>query len=164
MDLDEQLPVIEISDKFTKDKLIQNKENKEIKSKKDLINCLRNERVIIRHIPKYSSNITNPKHILYGGMAENASRTFVVPRLTSGMFVNVLTDNEKAFLENIMGLEDNALSIYKKVDNFWDDSNENGISKVRLLKQDNYLNLADPEDYIRYKILLANKDYIAPSL
>lgn len=164
LDLDEQLPVIEISDKFTKDKLIQNKENKEVKSKKDLINCLRNERIIIRHIPKYSSNITNPKHILYGGMAENASRTFVVPRLTSGMFVNVLTDNEKAFLENIMGLEDNALSIYKKVDNFWDDSNENGISKVRLLKQDNYLNLADPEDYIRYKILLANKDFIAPSL
>ena len=35
MDLDEQLPVIEISDKFTKDKLIQNKENKEVKSKKD---------------------------------------------------------------------------------------------------------------------------------
>ena len=164
LDLDEQLPVVEISDKFTKDKLIQNKENKEVKSKKDLINCLRNERIIIRHIPKYASNITNPKHILYGGMAENASRTFVVPRLTSGMFVNVLTDNEKAFLENIMGLEDNALSIYKKVDNFWDDSNENGISKVRLLKQDNYLNLADPEDYIRYKILLANKDFIAPSL
>ena len=42
MDLDEQLPVVEISDKFTKDKLIQNKENKEVKSKKDLINCLRN--------------------------------------------------------------------------------------------------------------------------
>ena len=97
-------------------------------------------------------------------MAKNASRTFVIPRFTSCMFVNVLTDNEKAFLENIMGLEDNALSIYKKVDNFWDDSNENGISKVRLLKQDNYLNLADPEDYIRYTILLANKDFIAPSL
>ena len=63
-----------------------------------------------------------------------------------------------------MGLEYNALSIYKKVDNFWDDSNENGISRVRLTKQDNYLNLADPEDYIRYKILLANKDFIAPSL
>ena len=40
LDLDEQLPVVEISDKFTKDKLIQNKENKEVKSKKDLINCL----------------------------------------------------------------------------------------------------------------------------
>ena len=131
---------------------------------KPLVNCLRNERVIVRHIPKETGLITNPKHILYGGMAENAVRVFVVPRLSSGMFVNVLTDNEKAFLEEIMGLEYNALSIYKKENNFWDDSNENGISRVRLTKQDNYLNLADPEDYIRYKILLANKDYIAPSL
>lgn len=128
------------------------------------VNCLRNERIIVRHIPKEGGMVTNPKHILYGGMAENATRTFVVPKLSSGMYVNVLTDSEKAFLEEIMGLEYNALSIYKKVDNFWDDSNENGISRVRLTKQDNYLNLADPEDYIRYKILLANKDYIAPSL
>ena len=135
-----------------------------VKSTAATVNCLRNERVIIRHIPKESGMVTNPKHILYGGMAENAVRTFVVPRLSSGVFVNILTDSEKAFLEEVMGLEYNALSIYKKVDNFWDDSNENGISRVRLTKQDNYLNLADPEDYIRYKILLANKDYIAPSL
>ena len=135
-----------------------------VKSTAATVNCLRNERVIIRHIPKESGMVTNPKHILFGGMAENAVRTFVVPRLSSGVFVNILTDSEKAFLEEVMGLEYNALSIYKKVDNFWDDSNENGISRVRLTKQDNYLNLADPEDYIRYKILLANKDYIAPSL
>ena len=135
-----------------------------VKSTAATVNCLRNERVIIRHIPKESGMVTNPKHILFGGMAENAVRTFVVPRLSSGMFVNILTDSEKAFLEEVMGLEYNALSIYKKVANFWDDSNENGISRVRLTKQDNYLNLADPEDYIRYKILLANKDYIAPSL
>lgn len=130
----------------------------------ETINCLRNERITIRHIPKQNALVNNPKHVLYGGMAENATRTFVVPKLSSGMFVNVLTDNEKAFLEETMGLEYNALSIYKKVDNFWDDSNEAGISSVRLTKQDNYLNLADPEDYIRYKILLANKDFIAPSL
>ena len=135
-----------------------------VKEMKETVSCLRNERVIVRHIPKERGMVTNPKHVLFGGMAENATRTFVVPRLSSGMFVNVLTDSEKAFLEDIMGLEYNALSIYKKVDNFWDDSNENGISRVRLTKQDNFLNLADPEDYIRYKILLANKDFIAPSL
>lgn len=135
-----------------------------VRDSSNLVSCLRNERIIVRHIPKERGMVTNPKHILFGGMAENATRTFVVPRLSSGMFVNVLTDSEKAFLEEIMGLEYNALSIYKKVDNFWDDSNENGISRVRLTKQDNYFNLADPEDYIRYKILLANKDFIAPSL
>ena len=130
-----------------------------------LVSCLRNERIVVKYVPKLSGIWgNNPKHVLAGGMAEGAVRTFVVPRLSSGMFVNVLTDREKAFLEEIMGLEYNALSIYKKVDNFWDDSNENGINKVRLTKQDNYFNLSDPEDYIRYKILLANKDYIAPSL
>lgn len=129
------------------------------------ISCLRNERVLIRRIPKLGGIWgNNPKHVLSGGMAEGCSRTFVVPRLSSGMYVNILTDKEKAFLEEIMGLEYNALSIYKKVDNFWDDSNEKGISRVRLTKQDTYLNLSSPEDYIKYKILLANKDYIAPSL
>lgn len=129
-----------------------------------LINCLRNEKVIVRYIPRQSRMVTNPKHILYGGMAESAKRTFVVPRLTSGRYVNVLTDEEKDFLEDIMGLEVNSMSIYNKVNNFWDDSNDTGISRVTLLKQDNYLDLSDPEDYIRYKILLANKDFIAPSM
>lgn len=134
------------------------------KGTKQIINCLRNERVIVRHIPKLGGMVTNPKHILYGGMADSAVKTFTVPRLSSGMYVNILTDDEKACLEQIMNLEYNALSIYKKTDNFWDDSNDKGISRVRLTKQDNYLNLSDPEDYIRYKILLANKNYIAPSL
>lgn len=122
------------------------------------INCLRNERVIVRYVPKESGIVTNPKHILYGGMAENAVKYFTVPQLESGKLVNILTDVEKEFLEDIMGLEFNALSIYKKENNYW--SNK----QVRLLKQDNILDLSDPEQYIKYKILLANKDEIAPSL
>ena len=139
-------------------------DKKNIGEEKPLINCLRNEQVIVRYLPKQSRMVTNPKHVLFGGMAENATRTVVVPMLSSGRYVNVLTDSEKDFLEELMGLPANALSIYKKVDNFWDDANEAGISKVTLRKQDNYLNLANVEDYIRYKILLANKEYIAPSL
>ena len=61
-------------------------------------------------------------------MAENAVRYFTVPKLSSGMYVNVLTDKEKEFLEEVMGLEYNTLSIYKKVDNYW----ENNM--VRLTK------------------------------
>ena len=132
--------------------------------KKTFVNCLREERIIVRHIPRQSNMVQNPKHVLYGGMAENAVRVFVVPRLTSGKYVNVLTNDEKNYLEYIMGLEDNALSIHKREHNFWDDSNPDGISKVLLKKQDNYLDLSDPNDYIKYKILLANKDFIAPSL
>lgn len=131
---------------------------------KTLINCLRNEKIIIRHLPKQSRMVTNPKHVLFGGMAEGSIRTFVVPMLSSGRYVNVLSNAEKDFLENYMGLEPNALSIYRKNNNFWDDSNEAGISKVTLRKQDNFLDLSNPNDYIKYKILLANKDFIAPSM
>lgn len=123
-----------------------------------VINVLRNERITIRHINKESGNITNPKHILFGGMAEGASRTFVVPRLKSGVFTNVLTKEEKAFLEDAMGLEYGALSAIRKVNNYWE------TVSVRLTKQDNYLDLSSPTDYIKYKVLLANKDLIAPSL
>ena len=161
---DMELPIKEVTKEVIpeKSKKIQRKTEEPTR---DVVSCLRNEKIIVRYIPKLSGIWgNNPKHVLAGGMAEGANRTFVVPRLSSGMFVNVLTDNEKAFLEDVMGLEYNALSIYKKVDNFWDDSNENGINKVRLSKQDNYLNLADPEDFIKYKILLANKNFIAPSL
>lgn len=134
------------------------------KEKKELINCLRNERIIVRFIPKETAMVHNKNHVLYGGMAENATRSFVVPRLNStGMYVNVLTNEEKDFLEYAMGLEENALSIYRRNDNFWDDSNEHGIGRVVLHKQDNYLDLSNPSDYIQYKILLANKDKIAPS-
>ena len=124
----------------------------------ETVNCLQNRRIIVRHIPKESGTIKNPKHVLYGGMAESAIKYFSVPMLSSGVYVNILTDNEKECLEEVMGLEYNALSIYRKVDNYWDNK------MVRLGKADNYLDLRDPEQYISYKILLANKDYIAPSL
>lgn len=129
------------------------------------VNCLRNERIIVRFVPSPTAMVQRKGHILSGGMAETAVRSFVVPRLAkTGMFKNVLTDSEKSFLEKAMGLEINALSIYKKENNFWDDSNPNGIGRVSLHKQDNYFDLSIPEQYIQYKVLLANKDYIASSM
>lgn len=127
--------------------------------KKELKSCLRNERIIVRHVPKEGGLVTNPKHILYGGMAETAVRYFTVPILeSSGAYKNVLTGDEKDFLEEIMGLEYNALSIYKKENNYWDNF------QVRLTKQDNYFDLSNPDDYIKYKVLKANSDFIADSL
>ena len=131
--------------------------------KEQLISCLRNEKVCVRYVPRQSHMVTDPKHILYGGMAEDAVRTFVVPKLTTGTYVNVLTNSEMAFLENYLGMEKGSLSVYRKQDNFWSDANPQGINKVKLRKQDNYLDLSVPEDYIKYKILLANKDFVAPS-
>jgi hypothetical protein len=135
------------------------------KEQNELKNCLRNERITIRHIPKQTGLVDNPKHVLYGGLGEGATRTFCVPKLKSGVYVNVLTKDEKDYLEHIMGMEYNALSVYNKpANNFWSDANVNGISNIVLGKDDTYLDLSNPNDYIRYKIALANKDFIAPDI
>lgn len=130
----------------------------------ELKSCLKNKRVNVRFIPKQRGNITNPKHVLYGGMHEGAKKTFVVPKLRSGTFVNILTNEEKEFLESEMGLEDGTLSVHKRENNFWSTANKKGISSVTLEKGDNFLDLSSPEDYIKYKICLAWKDIIAPSM
>lgn len=161
LDLDVEMPYIEVEKKSISK---QEKTKTKPKEQKEMVGCLRNEKIIVRHIKKPSPLVKDPKHVLYGGMSDRTVKTFVVPRLSSGILVNVLTDAEKEYLEDVMGLEYNALSIYKKVDNFWDDDSNTGIAQVRLHKQDNYLDLSNPEDYIKYKILLANKDFIAPSL
>ncbi|MDR2233937.1 MAG: hypothetical protein LBE56_12570 [Tannerella sp.] len=121
-----------------------------------LISCLTDKVIYVRWIPKEGGIITDPKHVLAGGMAPTAKRTYTVPMLKSGTYANPLTNEEKAFLEAYMGLEPNALSVYKKDDNYWDNR------QVELGKGTTTLHLSDPNDYIRYKILLMNKDFIAP--
>lgn len=124
----------------------------------ETINPLRNEKVIVRFVPRENDNVVDRKHVAFGGMMDNAVRGFTVPMLSNGTYRNVLTDNEKAYLEEILGLEINGLSVYNKKDNFWDNY------LIRLTKQDTILDLSVPEDYIKYKVLLANKDTVAPSM
>lgn len=145
----------------TKGKLKKIKEEEvteRVPTEKQLINCLRDERITVRFIKKETTLVPNQKHVLFGGMAETAVKIFTVPLLRSGTYKNVLTNDEKDFLEAIMDLPKNTLSIYNKVDNYW------ANYAVRLTKNDSYLDLNNPEDYIRYKVLLANEDLIAPSL
>lgn len=124
-----------------------------------LINCLVNKKVTVRYLPKPSNLIRDPKHVLANGLAEGAKHEYVVPILQSnGKYCNVLTNDEKDYLEYIMGMEKNALSIYRTTNNFWDDF------KVTLTKEDTVLDLSVPMDFIKYKVLKANKAFIADSL
>lgn len=118
-------------------------------------NPLRNQRVVVKLVPK-DNGITDKRHILYGGMAEGATKIFTVPVISStGSLKNVLTNQEKEFFENLLGVN---LSVHNKKDNYWLNY------KVRLTKQENILDLSNPDDYIKYKVLLANNLFICPSL
>lgn len=120
-------------------------------------NPLRNETVYIRFVPKDDGL---PKgHILSGGKADGAVTKLCVPVLRStGSYKNILTNDEKDFLEEALGLDYNALSVYKKENNYWDNY------RVTLTKEGVRLNMSDPEDYIKYKVLLANSDIVASSV
>lgn len=135
--------------------------------KVEMKSCLRNERVIVRKLPKRTNLVQDSNHVMGDGMHENAFFIYCVPKLQkSNNFVNVLTDDEKNYLEYCMGLPHNALSIYKspKEENFWSDANPNGFGSVTLKKRDNIFDMSKPTDYIAIKILLANKDKICPSM
>lgn len=138
-----------------------------VEEQEDTMNCLRNERVIVRKLPKKTGLVQDSNHIMGDGMHENAFRTYCVPKMQkSNNFVNVLTNAEKQYLEQVMGLQENALSIYKQPAeaNFWSNANPNGLSSVTLKKRDNIFDMSKPTDYIAVKILLANKDKICPSM
>jgi hypothetical protein len=135
--------------------------------KSEMKSCLRNETVIVRKLPKRTNLVKDSNHIMGDGMHENAFKIYCVPKLQkTNNFVNVLTNEEKDYLEYAMGLEPNALSIYKQPaeQNFWSNANPNGLSSVTLKKRDNIFDLSKPTDYIAIKILLANKDKICPSM
>lgn len=128
---------------------------KEREQEQEVFNPLRNEVLILRFINRPGS-ITEPHHVLFGGMAEGAKKTFTVPILEStGTYVNVLTNNEKKFFEELYDRDMGAYT--KNGQNYWDNY------QVELTKGDNVLHLADPDDYIKYKVLLANKNLICPS-
>ena len=129
-------------------------------SEEVMVNPLRKEKVFVRFVPQENGLAgSNKKHVLYGGLAEGAKIRICVPVLRStGTYKNVLTDNEKDFLERALGLDPNALSVYKSVNNFWDSY------KIELTKEGMHLDLSDPNDYIKWKVLLANPDKIAPSV
>lgn len=165
IDIDLENNDIEVYKEVVKEEKPLKKKKKEVTSYESIENieevksCLVNKKVYVKFIPRNYMGISNQRHILYGGMAENSVTILTVPVLDStGTYKNVLTKNEKKFLEEFMGLEYDALSIYKKVDNYWD----NFI--VRLTKQGIVLDLSDPNDYIKYKVLRANNDIIADSL
>lgn len=133
------------------------KENAMVKS--EVINPLRNEEVYVRFVAQPTSfGITEKSHVGYGGLFDGNSVTLVVPILGNGRYKNVLTNDEKDFLEKELGLDSNALSVYKSENNFWDNY------KIRIEKEGLKLNLSDPNDYIKYKVLLANNDVVAPSV
>lgn len=116
---------------------------------------LPNEVITVKFIPRKKGMAANVSedHIIAGGMIGNAIRKFKAPLHRSGSIANVLTNEEKDYLEDLTGLN---LSVYG---DFWENYT------VTLQKDDasNKFNLSNPMDYMSYKLLLSLKNDIATS-
>lgn len=117
------------------------------------------ESVEIRYIKKQTGLITDENHVSYGGLMDGSTITLPANTLRNGNYVNVLTAEEKDYLEEMLSMSKNGLSVYaKKEENYWKNI------KVTLTKEGLILDLNDPEEYIKYKQLLSYKELIAPNL
>ncbi len=106
---------------------------------------LPNEIVIVKYIHRRRGMAANVEanHVIAGGMLDKAVRKFSAPLQRNGSIKNVLSADEKEYLEAVTGLD---LSVYG---NFWVNF------RVSLHKDDanNRFDLSNPMDYISIKIL-----------
>jgi len=109
--------------------------------------------ITVKYIKRKKGMASNvgDDHVISGGMLNGSVKKFQAPLLKNNSIANVLTKEEKEYLESTTGLD---LSVYG---DFWYDH------QVSLYKDDNLLNLSNPIDYISYKILTYLKNDIAPS-
>ena len=115
------------------------------------------EKVTVKYIKRKKGMAANvaDDHVISGGMLDTAIKKYYCPLKRTGGLANILTNEEKEYLErpNITGLN---LSVYGE---FWK------TFCVRLHKDDasNVFDLSDPMSYISIKILESRKEKIAPS-
>lgn len=115
---------------------------------------LPNEIVTVKFIGRKKGMASNVDagHVISGGMLIGSVKKFVAPLQRNGSVKNVLTEDEKSYLEKVTGLN---LSVYG---DFWQ------TFHVSLFKEDanNRFDLSNPMDYISIKILESlSKDEIA---
>ena len=126
----------------------------DIKNKKSF--TLPTEKVVVKYIARNRGMASNvdKNHVISGGMLQNSVKKFSAPLQRNGSIKNILSDEEKEFLEKVTGLN---LSVYGE---FW------STYFVTLHKEDtnNIFNLNNPMDYISFKILESlSKDTISPT-
>lgn len=112
---------------------------------------LRDETITVRYIMRESADIKDPKHVGYGGLFVGSHIAIPAPVLDNRRMKNILTKEEKAGLEHLLGKD---LSIYGP---FWkQEFQKGGLFPILLSKEDTHLDLSDPMQYITWKVLKAS--------
>lgn len=130
--------------------------------KKENFNPLRKEIVNVKMIRSNSAMYNDPQSPLDGGLSETSFITYAIPS-KNGTLVSVLTPEEQAFFEEYFHFPEGFMSPAAINNNYWKTYGMGYINRVTLDKTGKKLDLSQARDYIEYKILLANPEYICPS-
>ncbi|MGK0464775.1 hypothetical protein [Clostridium sp.] len=130
-----------------------------VREKEVRTDFLENKIVSVKYILKEGNGIKDPKHVAHGGLLNGAEIAIPAPTMDNGKMKNLLTDREKNGLESL--LDGVNLSIYGS---FWKERDkdgkrgvayEMGILPIFLGKDELRLDISDPYDFIKLKLLQA---------
>ncbi len=110
-----------------------------------------------KYIPRRIHGITNKNHVLYDGKLDSAIDKFSVLRDTSGRFVLNLTEDEKEFIKQGLGLSDADLNVHNGNNEYLRNF------KVEMPKHGIHLDVSRPYDLLVDKVLQAYNNIIAPN-
>lgn len=127
----------------------------EVKTLKESSFTLPNEIVIVKHVPRRKGMAANVEsnHVISGGMLIGSVKKFSAPLQKNGTIANILTEDEKVYLEKITGAN---LSVYG---DFW----KTFFVSLYKESENNRFDLSQPYDYISIKLLEKYKDDVAPT-
>ncbi len=118
------------------------------------------KKVVLMPSPRQGAINDDPKHKGYFKYDGTKTRFIVPMDIHRGGLINPLTDAERLYFEELLG-ED--LNSYKKKDNFWHKFEVLVTKDDELMRSGFLLDLSNPTDYLRWKVLLTNNDIVAPS-
>ena len=118
------------------------------------------KKVTVKPVMRSRGLIKDPNHEAFFLFA-NSTIEFGAPKDKYMNLICPLTEEEREFFEDKersgMSFNPGDLSPFKETNNFWDKT------KFRYGKDEKTLDLGNPRDYIEYKVLIANRDKVAPS-
>ena len=128
-------------------------------TKEEVNSPLLNKKILVKPIYRNGGFLKkgHDGHFLFSGASYEVCIPYSEPKR---QYEDPLTESERKYFESEDGglaLGKGDLSIYKKKNNFWEQM------FIKLDKNTLTLDLTNPMDYLRYKLLLINKNTIAPS-
>ena len=110
------------------------------------MDILENKKIKVKPFNKSRSEfMSEDGQIRYSGCKSG----YVLPwNMSIGSYVQIFEDGEQAEFEKVLGLDPGTLNLYKRKDSWW------SKFRIELTKDELELDLSNPIQMLKYKVLL----------